>query len=586
MFSDVRYPYQDSALPIEQRVDDLFARLTRQDKAALLFHDYAALADPNKPDRHGRPGAGQHLRGQGITHFAVQGAPDDARELVQWHNKLQEMALQHPLGIPVTLSSDPRHAVTQNPLTSNLAGAFSRWPEALGLAAIGDEEVAREHGDIVRREYIATGIRVALHPQVDLSTEPRWARIAQTFGEDADLSARLGVAYTRGLQGEAVGSASVSAMAKHFPGGGPQKDGLDPHFADGREQIYPGGSFDYHLRPFEALIKAGVAQMMPYYGMPVGIGYEEVGFSYNKAIITGLLREKLGFDGIVCTDFGVVTGMGDYFPARAWGVEHLSRPERIAKLLDAGVDQFGGETDVAVLLETIEAGLVSEERLEPSVRRLLREKFRLGLFDGARFVDADTAAQIVGAREHQAAGTRAQQDSLVLLQNDSVGKSPLLPLRRGIRVFAEGVDVAAFDGYAELVSAPEDADIAVIRLAAPNYADPRLDFLGSMHKGSLDFPDEVKARVRAVADAVPTVLDVYLDRPAILTDVHGVPGLFVSFGTDDRPFVEVLFGDASPKGTLPLDLPRSMAAVEASRTDVAFDTKDPIFRFGHGLRYA
>ena len=187
------------------------------------------------------------------------------------------------------------------------AGPFSEWPEPLGLAALRDVEAVREFADIVRQEYLAVGFRVALHPQLDLATEPRWARIAQTFGEDADLAARLGVAYLEGLRGgPSVGPDSVAAMAKHFPGGGPQRDGEDPHFPHGKEQDYPGGRFDDHLRPFRAAIAAGVTQIMPGYGVPVGTEYDEVAFGFNDGVINRLLRTELGFDGIVCSDWGII----------------------------------------------------------------------------------------------------------------------------------------------------------------------------------------------------------------------------------------------------------------------------------------
>jgi beta-glucosidase len=586
MTNDYRYPYEDPAVALERRVDDLLSRMALEDKVALVFHSEVSIGDPEAGDHWGRPGPGELLRDRGITHFLTQGSPRDGREMAEWHNQLQRIALERPLRIPVTLSSDPRHSVTENVLTSSAAGAFSSWPEALGIAAIGSSTTAQEFGDVVRREYLAAGIRVALHPQVDLATEPRWARMIQTFGEDADLTGRLAVAYVAGLQGPSVGHSSVAAMAKHFPGGGPQKDGLDPHFKDGREQVYPGGRFDYHLAPFVDLIEAGVAQMMPYYGMPVGTEWEEVGFAYNKGIITGLLREQLGFDGVVCTDFGVITGMGDHFPARAWGVEHLSREERAAQLIRSGVDQFGGERDVEVLLNAIKSGSVSEAQLDQPARRLLREKFRLGLFDGARMVDPEEALKIIGSTGNRALGRRAQQQSMVLLQNnDNKDGMPLLPLPRGIRVYVEGMDAGAFAGFASVVADPGEADAAIIRTSSPDYADPALHFLGSMHKGSLEFRTVDQEHVQAVAALVPTVLDIYLDRPAVLTGLLTASAVFGSFGTDDVPFVEVLFGAAQPAGSLPFDLPRSMAAVEASRTDVPFDTENPLFRFGHGLRY-
>ena len=274
----------------------------------------------------------------------------------------------------------------------------------------------------MRREYLATGFRVALHPQLDLATEPRWARIAQTFGEDADLAARLGVAYLEGLRGgPALGPDSVAAMAKHFPGGGPQLDGEDPHFPHGKEQVYPGGMFDYHLRPFRAAIAAGVTQIMPGYGVPIGTKYDEVAFGFNDGVINGLLRTELGFDGIVCSDWAILSDhqiMGEPHAARAWGVEHLSPAERTLMALTAGVDQFGGESRPALIVELVTSGQLPASRLDRSVRRLLTEKFRLGLFDHRRYVDPEQAERTAGTGclpRGREGGRRAQ--SVTVLKN-------------------------------------------------------------------------------------------------------------------------------------------------------------------------
>ena len=267
----------------------------------------------------------------------------------------------------------------------------------MGFGAIGDPELVRRFADIVRQEYLAVGIRMALHPQVDLATEPRWARISGTFGEDADLTAALGEAYIAGFQG-ALGPDSVACMTKHFPGGGPQNEGLDPHFEFHKGQIYPGDNFAYHLIPFEAALAAGTAAIMPYYGVPVDQTDENVAMSFNKAIITGLLREKYRYDGVVCTDWGLITDAhmgGTVWPARAWGVEHLSEVERVQKALDAGVDQFGGESCPELVVELVQSGRLPEARLDVSVRRLLRLKFQLGLFDNP-FVDEAEVPRVLG----------------------------------------------------------------------------------------------------------------------------------------------------------------------------------------------
>lgn len=577
-------PWLDASLPIDERVELLLREMTVEEKAGLFFQTMISIGPDGELSQgdsaFGLPSTDEYVRERHMTHFNLLGAAPTAGEIARWHNRLQQLAAATRLGIPVTLSTDPRHSFTDNPGASMHAGPFSQWPDALGLAATRDEQLVRTFGDIARQEYAAVGIRVALHPQVDLATEPRWARQLQTFGEDAELSARLGAAYIRGFQGDELGPDSVSTMVKHFPGGGPQKDGEDPHFAYGREQVYPGDAFELHLEPFAAAFEAGVRQVMPYYGMPIGTAYEEVGFGFNKSVLTGLLRDRFGFGGIVCTDWGLVTDseiMGDPFPARAWGVEHLTPAERMAKILDAGADQFGGERCTEILLQLVADGIVSEERLDVSARRLLREKFTLGLFENPS-VDAEAADEIVGSASFRAAGAAAQRTAItVLAATDAV------PFARGLKLYVEGVDAKVAAAYGEIVATPAEADLAVLRLQAP-YELRGSSFENFFHAGSLDFPSEVVEHVAAVAAVAPTVVDVFLDRPAILTPIVEL-GVTVTgnWGASSAALLDVLSGAASARGRLPFDLPRSMAAVEASRPDVPFDTADPLFRFGHGL---
>jgi beta-glucosidase len=412
-----------------------------------------------------------------------------------------------------------------------------------------------------------------------------------TFGESAALTAELVRAYVRGFQGDPFGATSVSTMTKHFPGGGPQLDGEDPHFAYGREQVYPGGRFDLHLEPFTAAIQAGTRQMMPYYGMPVGTEHEEVGFAFSRGIITTLLREQLGFSGIVCTDWGLITDatiFGQPMPARAWGVEHLSPHDRVALLLKAGVDQFGGEHDPQLVVDLVERGEVGESRINESVHRLLVEKLALGLFDSP-FADAGRAAGTLGRSDFVAAGLQAQRDSVVLLTNGVRGAdataSSMLPLPADTRVYAEGVDRTVLAGYFPVADRVEDADVALVRLKAPYEPRPG-GFEAQFHAGSLEFDAETLASVTRLSERLPTVVDVYLDRAAVLTEIAAAAAaLTVSFGVRAEAYLDVLSGRNAPKGRLPVDLPRSMAAVVASRSDVPFDTADPAFQFGDGLSW-
>jgi beta-glucosidase len=493
------------------------------------------------------------------------------------------MAAETRLGIPVTLSSDPVHGFTDNPATSMASTTFSRWPEPLGLAAAGDEKLVAEFAEVVRREFRAVGIRMSLGPQADLATEPRWSRLPGTFGAGADLASTLVAAYVRGLQGERLGPHSVACMTKHFPGAGPQLRGEDAHFPYGREQVYPGRNLEYHLRPFAASFDAGTAAVMPYYAVPVGLGVEEVGFGFNREVITGWLRGRFGFNGVVCSDWGLVTDVrveGVRWPARCWGAERLSRVERVRRILDAGVDQLGGESCPELVVELVEAGAVPVERIDASARRILRVKFALGLFDNP-YVDPAEAERVVGNAEFAAAGVRAQQRAVTLL------KRGLLPLPRGVRMVLDGVDPAVAASYGEVVDRPADADVALVRLPAPyERRETGVDYEAGFHQGRLDLPpDRVTELVHRFGE-VPTVLVVHLDRAAVLPEVIAASAATVAeFGATDAALLPVLFGEVTPQGRLPMELPSSMAAVEASREDVPGDSTNPLFAAGHGRTY-
>ncbi|MEV8622891.1 glycoside hydrolase family 3 N-terminal domain-containing protein [Streptomyces sp. NBC_01268] len=578
------HPYQDPSRPVAERVEDLLARMTLEEKAGQLFHSMLMMNPDGTPVTETDGSmvectTPELIEGRGLTHFNLLGS-HGARQMALWHNAIQEMAAATRLGIPVSLSTDPRHAFTDNIGASFDSGAFSAWPEALGLAAIRDPELVFRFADTVRREYLSVGFRTALHPQIDLATEPRWSRQSGTFGSDAALTGELVRAYVLGLQGEELGPDSVAAMVKHFPGGGPQKDGEDPHFPHGKEQVYPGGLRDHHLEPFKAAIAAGCSQMMPYYGQPVGTDWEEVGFGFNRGVIQGLLRDELGFTGIVCTDWGLLNDseiFGEPHEARAWGVEHLSVAERAAKALDAGADQFGGEECPEVVVELVTSGRIAESRVDASVRRLLHEKFTLGLFDDRRYVDPDEAEETVGRADFTALGAAAQRRSLTVLTDGP------LPLQGRPKLYVENVDPATAAAYGETVPTPAEADLAILRLRTP-FEDRPNKFESFFHSGSLAFPDAELTRVLALLEATPTVVCVNLERPAVLPEIaEHAAALIADYGASDEALLDVAFGRAKPEGRLPFELPRSMAAVAASRPDVPNDTVDPVFPYGHGL---
>jgi beta-glucosidase len=590
--------YEDSRRATEDRVNDLLSQMKIEEKAGSMFFppismnrdgsvsERASLRDPFS---FMAAGTSDMLFRKHINHFNIF-IGTGKREMAIWYNRLQKLAERTRLGIPVTIGTDPRNQFSNNPLAAGFAGDFSLWPEPPGFAATRDSLLTWKFADIARQEYIAVGLRVALHPMADLATEPRWGRINGTFGEDADLSAKMIFVYVKGFQGDSIGATSVACMTKHFSGGGPQKEGIDPHFPVSKGQVYPGNNFNYHLIPFEAAFKAGTAEIMPYYGIPTDQTTENVGFSFNKDIITGLLRDKYNFNGIVCTDWGLLTDMKIFgfmvLPARARGMENASVKERILKILDAGVDQFGGEMIPGMLVDLVREGKVSEARIDTSVRRLLRMKFELGLFDNP-FVNVDDAVRIIGNEEFIAAGEEAQRRSIVLLKNGSGISGKILPLSPGVKIYLKNVNPEIASKYATVVDKPEMADIAIIRILSPSQHIKGTGLLGRLFSsGDLDYKGKKLDEILALLKSVPTVVDIYLDRPAVIPEISSLSkGLLVNFGASDEALLDVIFGKVNPSARLPFELPSSMEAVRNQKEDLPYDSQNPLYPFGYGLSY-
>jgi len=585
--------YEDSRADIEDRVSDLLEQMTIEEKAGVMFVSMIGMTDEGDPVDKPRlstdpfdiiiafaaPPASEMLLTKKLNSFNILNAYDpDIMAL--FNNNLQKFAEQMRLGIPITIATDPRHSADNNPGASILTSSFSAWPNPLGLAASRDTLLVREFGDIARQEYRAVGITVALHPQADLATEPRWARINGTFGEDAHLSAMITKAYVLGFQGDSLGGNSVACMSKHFSGGGPQLNGDDPHFSFGKDQAYPGDNFDYHVIPFvEGALAAHTAQIMPYYGIPVGQTDEDVAFAFNKTIITDLLRDSLHFDGVVCTDWVIISD-SKIKEASAWGVEDLTPIQRIKKVLDAGCDQFGGEYVPELIVELVETGQITEERINISVRRILRDKYRLGLFDNP-YVDEQEALKIAGNDSFVEKGRQAQAKSMVLLKNND-----LLPLKEGIKIYADGMtDLSGLEKYGELVKKPSDADVIVTRISTPWEKRKGGSLLENFFRGGrLNYSEEELEEILGLIEQKPSVVVANLYRPTVLTEINELcTALMADFDTSDEVLADVLFGKREAMGKLPFELPSSQEAVEKQMEDLPYDSENPLYPFGYGL---
>ena len=578
--------YEDHRLDAQTRTNDLLSKMSIEEKVGQMFHPPFIL----KPDLlmflyevaiRGNKLTETHIVEDNITHFNLYGNPSPF-ELGSEINHLQKIASRTRLGIPITISSDPIHEVPKGGgIASFSVDGFSKWPSQLGFAATQDSGLVKKFAEIVREEYLAVGIRTALHPMSDLATDPRWARNFGTFGSNANLSSDMTLAYMDGFQGKNINNDSVLTMVKHFPGGGPQEDGLDAHLFSGRNQIYPGNNFNYHLIPFKKAIKNNLKVIMPYYGVPVGQTNEEVAMAFNDYIISDLLRNDLGYDGVICSDWGIITG-------RHWGVGDLSIEERYKKSLQAGIDQYGGENNPSYILNLVENNNVSEQRINESVRKILINKFELGLFDNP-YVDEDMIHKRVNTIENIKAGIEAQRRSIVLLENDGV-----LPLNQETKIFVDGLDKNIATEFGKLVGNIEDADIVIMYIHTVFNGNQESglnrafdNFLSTLFpNGDLNFNDEILSKVRNYSAEKDLIVVVDLNRPAILASIKdNVSGLIGTFGVEDRVIFEGLYGEFNPSGKLPFDIPSSMESVLNQKEDLPDDALNPTYRYGYGSSY-
>ena len=584
--------YEDNNFSAEQRAADLLSKMSLEEKVGQMFHPPISLKGGAISEimnlASGKGNSTESLiLNKHISHFNLYGSPSPL-ELSKKLNYLQRVSEKSRLAIPLTISSDPIHEVPRGGgIAAFSLKGFSKWPSQLGFAATRDSQTIKEFAEIAGKEYLAVGIRTALHPMSDLATEPRWARNFGTFGSNANLSSEFTKAYMDGFQGKRIDKKSVLTMVKHFPGGGPQEDGLDPHLYSGRNQIYPGDNFNYHLKPFEEAINNGLKVIMPYYGIPIDQTSENVAMAYNKDILTDLLREKLGFNGVICTDWGIISG-------RHWGVDNLSIKERYKKSIDAGVDQYGGESSPKYILDLVKDNEITEERINFSVKKILINKFELGLFDEP-FVDEQSVIKKVGIEPYINKGILAQKKSVVLLKNDKNDNKNVLPLSKGVKVFSDGFDKSILKNYCEIIDNPKDSDFILLQLRTvfngnqPSGIDRPIDnFLSKMFPNNdLNYDDEILSKVKKYSSTNKLITVVDLNRPAILTEIEKLShGLIAVFGVFDEVVLEIIFGDFNPIGKLPFDIPSSMKEVNKQLSDVPDDTRNPIFKYGHGLSYS
>ena len=576
--------YEDARVSIELRVNDVLSQMTIKEKVGLMFHPPFTV-NPGIGMRiyeiliRGNQFTESHIIKKNINHFNLYGNPDPVK-LAKRINQLQNYAARSRLGIPLTISSDPIHEVERGGgIASFSVQGFSKWPSQLGLAATRDVELVKKFADIARQEYLAVGIRTALHPMADLATDPRWARNFGTFGSDSKLSTSLTLAYMDGFQGENINSQSVLTMVKHFPGGGPQENGLDAHLMSGENQVYPGKMFDYHLEPFIEAINNNLKVIMPYYGIAVDQSNENIAIGFNRYLLNDLLREKLNYDGVICSDWGIITG-------RHWGVTNLTIPERYIKAINAGIDQFGGEMHPEIVVQLVKENKINESRIDRSARRILKNKFELGLFDDP-FVDIVSVDKLINTQITRKLALDAQRKSVVMLKNNN-----LLPLTEETKIYVDGMEFK--DSDINKVNTIEEADVILMYLHTVfnGNQEPGTDrlfdrFLSNLFPNTdLRFNNQVIKRASEYSQVKPLILVVDLNRPAILSELNDLSDALIgTFGVNDEVIHEIINGKTNPSGKLPFELPSSMSEVEEQFEDVPDDTANPLYKYGYGLSF-
>ena len=637
-------PYEDWRLTPEERAADLAAKLPPELLSGLMSIGHTvnvpgiSSMSVSGITYNGKPYAESgaepsdicdQLR-EAIVNFDTRqillAHSDGPETIARWNNKVQALCESLPWGIPALNCTDPRNEIkATDEFNAGSGGICSQWPTPLGLAATFDTTVVANFARTVRREYRALGFGTALSPQADLATDPRWRRVPGTFGENPELVRQFSSAYIHALQPE------VNCIVKHWPGGGAGEGGRDAHLSIGKYAVFPGGALQKHMDAF-CLDAGGV---MPYYTVSYGQdpSGENVGNSYSSYIIDTLLRKRYGFEGIVCTDWGIVADYnGDPLTTggKCYGVEALTKGERILKALEAGVDEFGGSVYASWLMEAYKLwarkyGEVSaRERWESSARRILTAFFRSGVFENP-YRDPAVAVDVLSDPDAQALGEEAQRRSIVMLKN----RGGILPVQPGAKVYIPlrnipgvysmtgrqkkapyvgySVDTAEVARHYTLVDNPQEADFALVAISEPEGGIGYRD--GHYMPISLQYSPYTAHAARAVSlaggDPVeqstnrsyrgrhievenasdlalvrdtkalmgekPVVVLLQTTRPVVMEFEPFSDAILVAFGVRSKAFMALVSGVCKPMGRLPMQFPASMDEVEMQREDVPQD---------------
>lgn len=593
--------YEDWRLDADTRAADLVSQMTVREKIAQMQHPtYLPRSDGKIA-----PYLKKYCSDYGIGMLLIREL-SSVQTAAETMNTVQEYAEASRLGVPVLVSMDSVHGL------SYVSGATVTGHN-LALAATRDEDLVTRLAEIARDEHIAIGVRMTLSPESDIASEPRWGRVMETFGEDPELVTQMVraqiVAFQNGEDG--LNSEGIVACIKHFPGAGPQMDGKDTSPIVSDEE-----TLQIHLKPYYAAIEANVGSVMPYYSVPLALDMENSAIG-SKAALQDLLREQMGFEGIIQTDWGMIWAIQEGLGTMT-GEEVSDEEAIIIGVTQSRVDGIGGESIRLIdqMEEMTQEGKIDEDILTAAATRIVKAKFQLGVFESP-YCDVDYAVAFVGNEEHTQVNLEAARKAMTLLKND--GALPLtanagqkilvcgpragdmMSLVGGWSSEQEGLTIAAAiaqyagendtvtyiaDDVAAITEAAKDADVVIVSVGEPSYQhDPpwgydTLEITASQQ----EILEAVKASTNGQIITVVTG-----GRPYILTwcdeNTNAVLEAYYPGQQGGIAIAETLFGLNNPTGKTPMQFPRDMDSVNDQAGDVSFDLENPLYDYGWGLSY-
>ena len=592
--------YEDWRLDAQTRTDDLLSQMTIREKIAQMQHPTFTPKDNGSYPSYLK----KWMETENIGMVLVRefNVADSAATAAETMNQVQKWCEASRLGVPVVVSMDSVHGA------SYVNGATVTGHN-LSLAAARDEELVTRLAKIQRDELMAMGVRMTLSPEADIASEPRWGRVMETFGEDPDLVTQMTaaqiVAYQNGSDG--LNEGSIIACIKHFPGAGPQMEGLDqaPIVSDAE-------SLQVHLKPYYAALEVNVGSVMPYYSIPLEL--DTTAALGSKATLQDLLRNEMGFDGIIQTDWGMIWGIQQ--STAMWGEECSEEEAILIGVMEAQVDGIGGESIRLIdqMEELCGAGKITEEVVTAAASRVLRAKFQLGIFENP-YVDVEYAREFVGCEENQAVNLEAARKAVTLLKNDGI--LPLSPAGKKILVAGlragdmdslcggwtssqEGITLAqaladlAAEG-AQIIYEAEDVERISQIAAECDVAIVAVGEVSYQHNPPWGYDTlEITASQQAVLEAVkatgtPIITVVIGGRPYILSWCEeNTSAILMAYYPGQQggiALAETIYGQNNPTGKLPIALPRDMESVQNQASDLSFDLENPLYAYGFGLSY-